>query len=52
MKSKNKELRDKIVLGVKLAVSKLIERKRESDGELVYSKDGKVVRIRARDIQE
>ena len=30
MESKNKELRDKIVLGVKLAVSKLIERKRES----------------------
>lgn len=52
MESKNKELRDKIVLGVKLAVRKLIERKRESDGELVYSKHGKVVRIRASGIQE
>ena len=50
MDSKNKELRDKIVLGVKLAVSKLIERKRESNGELVYARDGKVVKIKARDL--
>jgi hypothetical protein len=50
MDSKNKELRDKIVLGVKLAVSKLIERKRESDGELVYSRDGKIIKIKARDL--
>jgi hypothetical protein len=50
MENKNKELRDKIVLGVKLAVTKLIERKRESDGELVYSKDGKIIKIKARDL--
>jgi hypothetical protein len=37
---------------VKLAVSKLIEHKKESDGELVYSKDQKVVKIRARNIQK
>ena len=52
MDNKNKEIREKIVLGVNLAVSKLIERKIESDGELVYSKDGKVVRIKARTIQK
>ncbi len=50
MDSKNKELREKIVIGVKLAVSRLIERKIQSDGVLVYSKDGKVIKIRARDL--
>ncbi len=46
------ELRDKIILGVNLAVCRLIERKIESDGELVYSIDGKIVRIKARELKK
>ncbi len=52
MEDKREELRDKIVLGVNLAVSRLIESKIKSDGELVYSHDGKVVKIKARDLKK
>ncbi len=52
MDNSTKELRDKIVLGVNLAVSRLIERKIESDGELAYSENGKVVRIKARELKK
>jgi hypothetical protein len=52
MDKSTKDLRDKIVLGVNLAVSRLIESKIESDGELAYSQDGKVVRIKARDLKK
>jgi len=51
MDKSTKDLRDKIVLGVNLAVSRLIESKIESDGELVYSIDGKIVRIKARELK-
>ena len=46
------DLRDKIIFGVNLAVSRLIDSKIESDGELVYSKDGKIVRIKARELKK
>jgi len=52
MDKTNKDIRDKILLGVNLAVSRLIERKIQSDGELVYSKDGKIIKIRARDLRK
>ena len=52
MEIKNQELRNKIVMGVALAVNRLIERKILADGELVYSKDGKIVKIRARDLSK
>jgi len=35
------ELRDKIIYGVNLAVSRLVDSKMKSDGELVYYIDGK-----------
>jgi len=52
MDKTNKDIRDKILLGVNLAVSRLIERKIQSDGELVYSQDGKIIKIRARDLRK
>ena len=42
---------DKITEGVKLAIRRLIERTKKEDGELVFSKDGKIVRVKARDIK-
>lgn len=42
---------DKITEGVKLAIQRLIERTKKEDGELVISKDGKVVRVKARDLK-
>jgi len=45
------QLLDKITEGVKLAIQRLIERTKSEDGELVISRDGKIVRIKARDLK-
>ena len=42
---------DKITKGVKLSIERLIERTRKEDGELVIAKNGKVVRVKARDLK-
>ncbi|MBI1767393.1 MAG: hypothetical protein HY015_04510 [Bacteroidetes bacterium] len=44
-------LLDKITDGVKLAIRRLIEHAQKEDGELVVSRNGKVVRIKARSIK-
>ena len=49
--SESDQLVDKITEGVKLAIQRLIERTKKEDGELVISRDGKVVRIKARDLK-
>lgn len=45
------QLLDKITEGVKLAIHRLIERTKKEDGELTISRDGKVVRVKARDLK-
>ena len=45
-------LRDKIFEGVKKAITKLIEETAKKDGELVISRDGKVIRVKARDLMK
>lgn len=47
---KSDPLEKKITKGVKLAIRRLIEKTKKEDGELVISKNGKVVRIKARDL--
>lgn len=42
---------DKVTLGIQLAISKLVYKAKEEDGELVISKNGKPVRIKARDLK-
>lgn len=42
---------DKITKGVKLSIERLIERTKKEDGELVISQNGKVVRVKARDLK-
>jgi hypothetical protein len=51
MDKRTNELRDKIVTGVNLAVKRLIEKKSKSDGELVYSHEGKVIKVKAKDLK-
>lgn len=41
---------DKIIKGVELAYQRLIIAKAKEDGELVFSRDGKIVKIKARDL--
>lgn len=45
------QLVDKITAGVKLSIQRLIERIKKEDGELIISRDGKIVRIKARDLK-
>ena len=47
----SRQLTAKITEGVKLAIKRLIERTKKEDGELVISRDGKVIRIKARDLK-
>ena len=42
---------DKITKGVKLSIERLVERTKKEDGELVVSENGKVVRVKARDLK-
>ena len=41
----------KITEGVRLGIHRLIEQTRKADGELVISRDGKVVRGKASDLK-
>jgi hypothetical protein len=47
----NKELSDKIMKGMRIALDKLIVESRIKDESLVFSKDGKIVWIKARDLK-
>jgi hypothetical protein len=47
-----KELKRKILEGVALAYRKLVEQKKKEDGELVFSVNGKIVVVKARDLQD
>lgn len=46
-----KSLRAKILKGIDLSYNKLLVATQKDDGELVVSKDGKVVRVKARDLK-
>lgn len=45
------KLTDKITEGVTIAIQRLIEKTQKEDGELVISVNGKVTKVRARDIK-
>ena len=46
----NKEFSEKIKLGLALSFRKLVLSTRQSDGYLAFCKDGKVVKVKAKDI--
>ena len=43
-------LRTKILKGIELAFQRLIEKKSKENGELIFWKDGHIIRIRAKDL--
>jgi hypothetical protein len=45
------KMKKQILAGIELAYKKLIESKSREDGELVFSKEGKIIKIKAREIQ-
>ena len=46
-----KQMQEKINAGILLAPKRLIEKTKKEDGELVVVRDGKVVRIKAKDLK-
>ena len=46
-----KQMQEKIDAGILLTQKRLIEKTKKEDGELVVVRDGKVVRIKARDLK-
>ncbi|MDR3339110.1 MAG: hypothetical protein LBT25_03260 [Candidatus Symbiothrix sp.] len=44
------ELRDKILQGLELSYKNLIEFKKQHNSELVILRDGKIVKIKAKDL--
>jgi hypothetical protein len=46
----SKEIRDKILAGLDLTFQKLLQEKSKEDKVLVFEQDGKIVRVKARDL--
>ncbi|GGK88984.1 hypothetical protein ACD591_18700 [Rufibacter glacialis] len=44
------ELKNKILKGLDLAFIKLVKAKQKVNGELVFSQDGKIIRVKATDL--
>lgn len=45
-----KELEKKILEGIALVYQKLVEQKKKEDGELVFSQNGKIIIVKAKDL--
>lgn len=46
------EIREKILKGIELAFEKLIKAKQMNNGDLVFSKDGKIIIIKANQLKK
>jgi hypothetical protein len=46
-----KDLRSKILRGIDLAYNRLLIAKQKEDGELVISRDDKIIKVKARDLK-
>ena len=51
MTSKDNQIRDKVIKGLALVHKRLIQLKKERNLDLVISENGKVVRLRAKDLK-
>ena len=47
-----KDIREKIIKGLHLAFEKILLIKQKEDSELVFSKNGQIITIRARDFKK
>ena len=45
------ELRDKLIAGTKLAFDRLVEKAKATDDYLIFSENGKVIKVKARSIK-
>jgi hypothetical protein len=49
-KEESRILFAKVEAGIKLAIKRLIEQRKKEDGTLVISRNGKVIEVKARDL--
>jgi len=49
---KSLELREKITQGLDLTFKRLLAAKQKDDGEFIFSENGKIIRVRARDYKQ
>ena len=47
-----REFEENIVKGASLAFQRLVSQKKKEDGELVFSRNGKVFRVKATDLED
>ena len=52
MKKENILLRNKIIKGLNLTYNRLLEQKQKEDGELVFSHEGKITKVKARNLKK
>jgi len=50
-KNKIEDLRTRILEGIDLYIKRLIIKKSKDDKDLVFSKDGKIIRVKAKDLE-
>jgi len=43
-------LRSKLLVGLNISYSRLIEQKQREDGNLIFTQDGKIVKVKARNL--
>lgn len=47
-----KDMRTKILQGIEMSYNKLLSERQEEDGELLFSENGKVVKVKARELKK
>jgi len=47
-----KIMRTKILQGIEISFNKLLSERQKEDGELIFSENGKVMNVKARDLKE
>ncbi len=52
MENKFSEIRLKILKGIELSFQKLLEKKSKENGDLVFSVDGKITHVKAKDVRK
>jgi len=47
-----KDMRTKILQGIEMSYNKLLSERQKENGELIFSKNGKVINVKARDLKK
>jgi len=51
-KEEIKDLRTKILQGIELSYNRLLSDRQKEDGDLIFSENGKIVRVKARKLKK